>query len=182
MKIYTKTGDKGETSLLSGSRVSKSDIRIEAYGTVDELNSNLGLIRDQVTDGTLEEFITSIQAYLFTIGSHLADDGKREFNLPELTEDSIKLLEDAIDMMNESVPPMTNFILPGGHTLISQAHVSRTICRRAERRVVDLTRLGGDYDLIVRYLNRLSDYLFVLARYLHIQLGVDEIPWKPKKG
>ena len=182
MKIYTKTGDKGETSLLSGSRVSKSDIRIEAYGTVDELNSNLGLIRDQVSESSLEEFITSIQAYLFTIGSHLADDGKREFDLPELSEDNIKLLEDAIDKMNEAVPPMTNFILPGGHTLISQTHISRTICRRAERRVVDLMRQGGDYDLVLRYLNRLSDYLFVLARYLHIELGVEEIPWKPQKG
>ena len=181
MKIYTKTGDKGETSPLSGSRVSKSDLRIESYGTVDELNSYLGLIRDHIDDPALKEFITSIQEYLFTIGSHLADDGKRDFNLPELSEDFILTLEASIDSMNETVPPMTNFILPGGLPVISYIHIARTICRRAERRVVNLQSQESRYDLVVRYLNRLSDYLFVLARYMHAKLGIEEILWKPAK-
>lgn len=181
MKIYTKTGDKGETSLLSGSRVIKSDPRIESYGTVDELNSFIGLVRDHLEDENLKGLLLTVQEYLFTIGSHLADDGKRDFGLPPLVEDKITDLEKSIDAMNKVLEPMTNFILPGGSPAISHIHVARTVCRRAERRVVELDSRENRFGLVVRYLNRLSDFLFVLARWQHAQSNVAEIPWKPAK-
>jgi len=181
VKIYTKTGDKGETSLLSGSRVIKSDPRIESYGTVDELNSFIGLVRDHLEDENLKGLLLTVQEYLFTIGSHLADDGKRDFGLPPLVEDKITDLEKSIDAMNKVLEPMTNFILPGGSPAISHIHVARTVCRRAERRVVELDSRENRFGLVVRYLNRLSDFLFVLARWQHAQSNVAEIPWKPAK-
>jgi cob(I)alamin adenosyltransferase len=182
VKIYTKTGDKGETSLLSGSRVIKSDQRIESYGTIDELNSYLGLVRDYLEDESKKGVLLTVQEYLFTVGSHLADDGKRDFGLPPLTAEHITHLEQEIDEMNQHLEPMKNFILPGGAPAISYIHIARTICRRAERRVVELNSMENRFDLVVRYLNRLSDFLFVLARWEHAQSGVSEIPWKPAKS
>ena len=156
MKVYTKTGDKGETSLLSGSRVQKSDSRIEAYGTVVELNAHIGLANDLIDITEVSDFLTGIQEYLFTIGSHLADDGKKDYNLPELGEDFVISLEEKIDLMSEVTGPMKNFILPGGHQVISQLHIARTVCRRAERRIIILASDDKRFNLIIRYLNRLS--------------------------
>lgn len=181
MKIYTKTGDKGKTSLLGGTRVSKSDYRIEAYGTVDELNSCLGLVSDLDTDKTRVEFIRNIQSRLFTVGSSLAAETSRakEFK-PDLNENDITSLELAIDEMNKVLPTMKNFIIPGGHQLVSTTHIARTICRRAERLVIRIAETEDIEEIIIRFLNRLSDYLFVLARKQGYDLGVDEIPWKPR--
>lgn len=174
MKIYTKTGDKGETSLLGGTRVSKSDARIEAYGTIDELNSCIGLVVSSVK--THREFLISIQHHLFNAGSILASDGRKQFKLPEITDKDIHALEVEIDRMNEILEPLKNFILPGGSVAASHAHVARCVCRRAERRVVDLKE---DYSDIVKYLNRLSDYLFVLSRSILQEEGVPEVKWDP---
>ena len=181
MKIYTKTGDKGKTSLLGGTRVSKNNDRINAYGTIDELNSFLGLVSDLDQDEQRVLLIRNIQSRLFTIGSSLAAETSRakEFK-PDLEEDDIILLERAIDDMNESLPTMKNFILPGGHQLISSTHVARTVCRRAERLIISLSEKEEVEEIIIRYLNRLSDYLFVLARKQGFDLKVDEIPWKPR--
>lgn len=181
MKIYTKTGDKGKTSLLGGTRVSKNNNRINAYGTIDELNSFLGLVSDLDQDEQRVLLIRNIQSRLFTIGSSLAAETSRakEFK-PDLEEDDIIFLERAIDDMNESLPAMKNFILPGGHQLISSTHVARTVCRRAERLIISLSEKEEVEEIIIRYLNRLSDYLFVLARKQGFDLKVDEIPWKPR--
>jgi cob(I)alamin adenosyltransferase len=180
MKIYTKKGDKGETGLLGGTRVKKSHIRIESYGTVDELNSWIGLIRDQNIDTHSKEILIHIQDRLFTIGSHLASDPERsKFKLPEINEENIVLLEKEMDSMNESLPEMKNFVLPGGHTTVSYCHIARCICRRAERCTVDLADHEKVEDIIIKYLNRLSDYLFVLSRKLSHDLKAEEIPWKP---
>lgn len=181
MKIYTKTGDKGKTSLLGGTRVSKSDLRIETYGTVDELNSYLGLVSDLDQDNDRTSLIRNIQSRLFTVGSSLAAETARakEFK-PDLEEDDITVLEQAIDEMNEVLPAMKNFIIPGGHQLVSTTHIARTICRRAERLVIQLSETEEIEELIIRFLNRLSDYLFVLARKQGHDLDVDEIPWKPR--
>lgn len=181
MKIYTKTGDKGKTSLLGGTRVSKSNERIDAYGTVDELNSFLGLVSDLDSDQDRAIFIRNIQSRLFTVGSSLAAETSRAKDFkPDLEESDILELENAIDVMNESLPEMKNFIIPGGHQLVSTTHIARTVCRRAERLIIKLSESEDVEDIIVRYLNRLSDYLFVLARKQGFDLQIDEIPWKPR--
>jgi cob(I)alamin adenosyltransferase len=180
MKIYTKTGDKGETSLLGGKRVAKSDIRIEAYGTVDELNSWIGLIRDQLMDKNTISFLIHIQDRMLTIGSHLAaDPDKKGIKIPEIKEENITALEKEMDKMNEALPEMKSFVLPGGHTLVSYCHIARCVCRRAERCVVLLAGKEKVEGIIIRYLNRLSDYLFVLSRKFSHDLNAEEIPWKP---
>ena len=180
MKIYTKKGDKGETSLLGGKRVSKSNIRIESYGTVDELNSWLGLIRDQKIDSDTKKFLIHIQDRLFTIGSHLASDpSKKGIKIPDIKEENITVLEKEMDKMNESLPEMKSFVLPGGNAIVSYCHIARCVCRRAERCAVNLASNEKVEDIIIKYLNRLSDYLFVLSRKFSHDLNAEEIPWKP---
>ncbi len=182
MKIYTKTGDEGKTSLIGGTRVSKSDLRIDAYGTVDELNSYIGLIADQPVNSQRIELLREIQDRLFTIGSILAYDiEKAKMTIPDLFEADIELLEKAIDQMNEVLPPMRFFILPGGHQSVSFCHLGRVVCRRAERLCVALAENTPVNELVMKYLNRLSDYLFVLARMMAQELGVAEIAWRPRK-
>lgn len=179
MKIYTKKGDKGETSLLGGTRVSKANIRIESYGTVDELNSWIGLIRDQNMDSDTKKFLLHVQDRLFVIGAHLAAAPNRPpKKIPHITDENVTMLEKEIDKMNETLPEMRYFILPGGHTLVSYCHIARCVCRRAERNVVHLASQEQTENIIIKYLNRLSDYLFVLARKLSHDLGAQEIPWK----
>ena len=181
MKIYTKTGDSGETSLLGGQRVMKSDIQIESYGTVDELNSWIGLIRDQNMDETYKNQLIEIQDRLFTIGSLLASQLKgTKMKLPEIGESDIEYLESSIDAMNEELSEMKSFVLPGGHTTVSYSHIARCVCRRAERLVVALKDIGFENEIVLKYLNRLSDYLFVLSRKLTHDLNAEEIPWKPR--
>jgi cob(I)alamin adenosyltransferase len=187
LKIYTKTGDKGTTSLIGGTKVSKSNIRIETYGTVDELNSWIGLVSDQINHipiaiGT-KKILKEIQDRLFTIGSSLACDPEKEtkMKIPDLHEADIGLLEKEIDKMNEKMPAMKSFILPGGHVAVSSAHVARCVCRRSERLCVSLQEQNMFVDpLVIKYLNRLSDYLFVLARFIGHGLKVKENPWKPR--
>lgn len=183
LKIYTKTGDKGTTSLIGGTKVSKSHLRIEAYGTVDELNSWIGLVNDQVKLKKTKKILKEIQDRLFTIGSSLACDPDKEpkLKIPDLDESDITLLENQIDKMNEKLPAMKSFILPGGHVAVSMAHVARCVCRRTERLCVAMQEDTLFVDpLVIKYLNRLSDYLFVLARYIGQELKVKEIPWKPR--
>jgi cob(I)alamin adenosyltransferase len=181
-KIYTKTGDKGETSLLGGMRVPKYHLRIEAYGTIDELNSFVGLLRDQDIAPHYKEILFETQDRLFTAESLIAaDQGSESYNLPALSESDITLLEREIDQMNEALPPLTNFILPGGYPAVSLAHVCRTICRRAERIIIHLAVDNPVDELIVRYFNRLSDYFFVLARKLALDQGVPDQVWKARK-
>ena len=190
MKIYTKTGDQGTTALFGGTRVPKHHIRIESYGTVDELNSHIGLIRDQEIPSETKEFLTAIQHDLFTLGAMLATDpekaqlksGKERLNIPKIDTEAIERLETDIDTMNESLPAMTHFILPGGHTTVSYCHIARCVCRRAERLATALYDLEPFEEAILKYLNRLSDYLFVLARMLSKSLQVEEIKWIPKKS
>jgi cob(I)alamin adenosyltransferase len=182
-KIYTKTGDQGTTSLIGGTKISKSHLRIEAYGTVDELNSYIGLCRDLISNKQSRKILSEIQDRLFTIGSSLACDPVKEpkMKIPDLKETDILLLENEIDKMNEIIPPMKSFILPGGHIAVSHLHIARCICRRAERGAVRLKIEKEEIEAIVlKYLNRLSDYLFILARFTGHQLGVEEIPWKPR--
>ena len=181
MKIYTKTGDKGKTSLFGGKRVAKHDIRIEAYGTVDELNSYIGLIRDQEIDEHSITTLIEIQDRLFTVGSILATEpGNDKVKIPKISEKDIKFLETEIDTMNESLPEMRSFVLPGGHTIVSYCHIARCVCRRAERIVSHLSGLEEVELIVLQYLNRLSDYLFVLARKIVVDKAVDEVPWKPR--
>lgn len=183
MKIYTKTGDKGTTSLIGGTKVSKAHLRIEAYGTVDELNSYTGLCKDLLTDKKSTTVLQEIQDRLFTIGSALACDPQKEtkIKIPDLKEEDINLLENEIDRMNEILPRMKSFILPGGHPSISHLHIARCICRRAERCCVRLESEQNEVaPIIIKYLNRLSDYLFMLARYAGHLLNVAEMPWKPR--
>jgi len=177
MKIYTKTGDSGKTSLFGKARVDKDDIRIEAYGTVDELNSHLGLLLSDVNDTAVSDLILQIQSKLFDIGSNLAADPENTYPLPEIKEENTSVLELAIDKMNESLQPLKTFILPGGSWANGQCHVCRTVCRRSERRVVTLSKVADVKPEIIKYLNRLSDYLFVLSRYLLAKDGIEEIPW-----
>ncbi len=180
MKIYTKTGDKGQTSLIGGVRVAKSNPRIHAYGTVDETNSCVGLVRDLIEDAAGRDTLYRVQNTLFTIGSHLAaHPEKSKMKLPELHEEDVTHLEGEIDRMNELLPELTSFILPGGHTAVSHCHVARTVCRRAERLAVELAENEPVEDLLIKYLNRLSDYLFVLARYIGHTLGAKEVKWVP---
>jgi len=180
MKIYTKTGDKGKTALFGGKRVSKDDIQIEAYGTVDELNSNLGLLLVQLEEKHSKSTLQRTQSILFDIGSHLASDGTANKFLPAFDESSINHLEQEIDRMTAELEPLKSFILPGGTLAASTTHICRTICRRAERRVVSLSDAQEINSYIVVYLNRLSDYLFVLSRKLLQLEGVDEIKWNAK--
>ncbi|MEP7318756.1 MAG: cob(I)yrinic acid a,c-diamide adenosyltransferase [Panacibacter sp.] len=182
-KIYTKTGDKGKTSLIGGTKVSKSHIRIETYGTVDELNSYIGLVNDHITDLHTKTVLQEIQDRLFTIGSSLACDPDKEplMKIPDLKEADISLLELEMDTMNDVLPPMKFFVLPGGHIAVSTIHIARCVCRRAERLCVNM----HDHEifvepLIIKYLNRLSDYLFVVSRYVAHLLQVAEIAWKPR--
>lgn len=180
-KIYTKTGDKGQTSLIGGTRVPKHHIRIEAYGTVDELNSYIGLIRDQQIDEQTKTLLIEIQDRLFTIGSSLASDpDKSKMKIPDLKEEDVTLLEQEMDKMNEILPEMRSFVLPGGHTTVSFCHIARCVCRRAERLTIHLSEESYVADLVIKYLNRLSDYLFVLSRKLSQDLNAREIPWKPR--
>ena len=181
MKIYTRTGDKGQTSLLGGKRVSQSDLRIEAYGNTDELNAYIGLLRDHKENTTRAGYLTEIQSQLFTIGSHLAVEPGKSFDyIPEINESFIESLEKAIDNMNDNLPEMKNFVLPGGHLLISWCHIARCVCRRVERSVIALSEKQKIDEIIIRYLNRLSDYLFVLSRKIANELNVKEVPWKPR--
>lgn len=181
MKIYTKTGDSGTTALLGGKRVSKGNLRIEAYGTVDELNSYIGLLRDQEINGTRAAILKEIQEVLFIIGASLATSpGKDKVKKPDLREDDIEALELEIDRMEEQLDPLTKFILPGGHQVVSFCHLARTVCRRAERCVVTLYEEEEVKESIIRYLNRLSDYLFVLGRLIAKELNVKEVTWEPR--
>ena len=180
MKIYTKGGDKGSTSLLGGTRVSKAHVRIHAYGTVDELNAHLGMMGDLQTDLERQQYIREVQALLFTIGSNLAaDPQKNTMTLPQITEKHIQQLEHAMDDMDQELPELKSFVLPGGHQQLSHCHITRCVCRRAERMVIELDQLSPVDPLIIKFLNRLSDYLFVLSRKMAYELGVEEIPWKP---
>jgi cob(I)alamin adenosyltransferase len=181
MKIYTKTGDKGSTSLIGGTRLSKAHVRIEAYGTVDELNSYIGLLGDQLINEKRKGLLKEIQDRLFTMGSHLASEPEKSKRiLPDLIEDDILLLEKEMDLIDSQVPPLRAFILPGGHQSVSFGHVARTVCRRAERAVILLQESEEVDDIVIRYLNRLSDYLFMLCRIMTYELGIEEIVWKPR--
>ncbi len=189
MKIYTKTGDKGTTALYGGTRVHKHHLRIEAYGTTDELNSYIGLLRDQNIDTRSSDALLKIQNELFTIGAMLATppekeklkSGKDRLNIHKISISNISFLENEIDYMDKDLPQMTNFILPGGHQTVSFCHIARCVCRRAERLVVHLDENESIDVLILQYLNRLSDYLFVLARKLTLDNQAVEIPWIPSK-
>ena len=186
MKIYTKTGDQGETSLYGGTRVRKSNIRIDAYGTVDELNSYIGLIRDHIEETALRRDLITIQNKLFTMGAMLATpedkeklkNGTDRLKIEKIQKEEIKFLEDRMDAMNATLKPMTHFILPGGHIAVSFCHIARCVCRRAERITVELADQETVNREVLIYLNRLSDYLFVLARKLTKDNKVEEIPWK----
>lgn len=181
LKIYTKTGDKGQTGLLGGTRVPKHHIRIEAYGTVDELNSWIGLLRDSITDEHQKAILVETQDRLFTMGSSLASDPeKSKVKIPHLNEEDIVLFEKEIDAMDAVLPPMKSFVLPGGHETISKCHITRCVCRRAERRVNQLAENEPVDELVIKYLNRLSDYLFMLSRKLAHDLNAPETPWKPR--
>ncbi|WP_372946584.1 cob(I)yrinic acid a,c-diamide adenosyltransferase [Muriicola sp.] len=191
MKIYTRTGDEGTTALFGGTRVPKHHIRIQSYGTVDELNSWLGLVRDQKVRSSYKEVLMKVQKDLFTIGAILATDpekaimksGKERLNIPKISSEDIVLLEREMDRMEESLPPMTHFILPGGHPAVSYCHIARTVCRRAERMACLLHEHQPFDPEVLSYMNRLSDYLFVLGRAISHDLGGEEIKWIPdKKG
>ncbi len=189
MKVYTKTGDQGTTALFGGTRVSKDHIRIESYGTVDELNSYIGLIRDQEMNQHYKNILIEIQDRLFTVGAILATPPEKEvlkngeLRLQKLgiLESDIELLENEIDAMEESLPPMTHFVLPGGHTTVSYCHIARCVCRRAERLSVHLSHTEPIAPIAIKYMNRLSDYLFVLARKLSFDLQAEEVKWIPRK-
>jgi len=194
LKIYTKTGDKGSTVLIGGTKVPKSNIRIESYGTIDELNSFIGLLNDHlggllITNPQAGAFpgipalLKEIQDRLFTIGASLACDPEKEpkLKIPDLRKEDVELLEKEMDLMNEVLPPMKSFILPGGHVAVSTAHVARCVCRRAERICVHMQEEQQYIEpIVLQYVNRLSDYLFVLARYIALGLQTPEIPWKPR--
>lgn len=181
MKIYTRKGDTGTTQLIGGTRVAKHNLRIECYGTVDELNSYIGCVGDQIYNEHDKSLLKEIQDRLFTIGSSLASDpGKSGMKIPDLKESDIDLLEKEIDAMTEKLPPLKSFILPGGHFANSICHVARCVCRRAERLVSDLNENEKTDPLVLKYLNRLSDYLFVLSRKISKDFGAEEIEWKAR--
>jgi cob(I)alamin adenosyltransferase len=189
MKVYTKTGDKGTTALFGGTRVPKDHIRIESYGTVDELNSYIGLIRDQEIAEEHKKLLIEIQDRLFTVGAILATpedktllkNGNKRLENLGINDEDITLLEQAIDHMDAALPPMTHFVLPGGHTTVSYCHIARCVCRRAERLTVHLSHNEPVPEIAIQYLNRLSDYLFMLARKLTFELGAEEQKWIPRK-
>lgn len=189
MKIYTKTGDAGTTALFGGNRVPKHNARIESYGTVDELNSHIGMVRSQEIDEHSKNILIQIQNKLFTIGSTLATSpdravlrsGKERLKIEKVNEEHILLLEREMDSMNDMLPDLTHFILPGGNTAVSYCHIARTVCRRAERRVTQLNESETVDPIVIKYLNRLSDYLFVLARKLSKDTEAEEIQWVPEK-
>lgn len=181
MKVYTKKGDQGTTGLIGGTRILKSSLRIEAYGTVDELNSHIGLLRDLAGKEELVAQLLEIQDRLFTLGSHLAADPvKSKMKLPDITAEDVENLEKWMDQMDEELEPMRFFVLPGGHPTVSYSHIARCVCRRAERIVVDLNQSEPVDPVIMKYLNRLSDYIFVLSRKLTKDLNADEKPWVPR--
>ncbi|WP_127845252.1 cob(I)yrinic acid a,c-diamide adenosyltransferase [Psychroflexus aestuariivivens] len=190
MKIYTKTGDKGTTALFGGTRVPKHHIRIDSYGTVDELNANIGLVRDQNIDEHSKSTLEKIQDKLFTVGAILATDpekaklknGKERLNIPKISKEDVQFLETEIDKMNEDLPEMTHFVLPGGHPSVSHCHVARTVCRRAERISAALHEIEAFDELVLQYLNRLSDYLFVLSRKIAKDVNAEEVKWIPQKN
>ena len=189
MKVYTKTGDTGTTALFGGTRVPKDHARIESYGTVDELNSYIGLIRDQEINQHFKDILIEIQDRLFTVGAILATppekevlkNGQKRLQNLGIIESDIELLGKEIDSMEDSLPQMTHFVLPGGHTTVSYCHIARCVCRRAERLAVHLSHNEPVADIAIKYLNRLSDYLFVLARKLSKELNADEVKWIPRK-
>lgn len=182
-KLYTKTGDKGKTSLLGGAKVSKADLRIEAYGNVDELNATIGYLNDkEEVEDRLKQQLYWIQEHLFTIGSALATEaGFKGFELPKITEAEVSQIEVWIDAFDQEVPPLKNFILPGGHPAVSWTHVCRTVCRRTERSIISLANSDEVEEVILQFINRLSDYLFIFARAIGQQLNATEIPWSPNK-
>lgn len=181
MKIYTRTGDKGKTTLVSGKPVPKTHVRIEAYGTVDELIAHIGMLRDMTEDDTLRAFLLDVQDRLMTCAAILASDCEDcEVRIPEIREADILNLESAIDLMEASLPMLKSFVLPGGHVISSQCHIARTVCRRAERQIIRLSSELFVPDTVIKYINRLSDYLFVLARKVLRDLQKEDIPWKPK--
>lgn len=179
-RIYTKTGDEGDTALFGGRRVAKSHLRVDAYGTVDELNSYVGWLRDSVLEEEIKQLLTQVQHRLFTVGAALASDPEKHPPIPDLLPEDIALLEKEIDRMDAHLPPLKHFILPGGHTTVSVCHVCRTVCRRAERLVVALHQTDPVEPLVLQYLNRLSDYFFMLARQLGHDLGAEEVIWNPR--
>jgi cob(I)alamin adenosyltransferase len=181
MKIYTKKGDTGTTQLIGGTRVNKGHSRINAYGTIDELNSYIGLVKDLVNLNETDLVLSEVQDRLFTIGSLLAcDPEKKGMIVPDLKQEDILLLENEIDKMNEVLEPMKTFILPGGHPVISHIHICRCVCRRAERLIAELNSESELEPLVIIYTNRLSDYLFILARFIHLKLGIKEVPWRAR--
>jgi cob(I)alamin adenosyltransferase len=181
MKIYTRTGDKGKTTLVSGKPVPKTHVRIEAYGTVDELIAHIGMLRDMTEDDTLRAFLLDVQDRLMTCAAILASDCEDcQVRIPEIREADILDLESAIDLMEASLPILKSFVLPGGHVISSQCHIARTVCRRAERQIIRLSSELFVPDTVIKYINRLSDYLFVLARKVLRDLQKEDIPWKPK--
>ena len=183
MKVYTKTGDQGETSLFGGLRVSKGNLRIHAYGTVDELNSYIGLLSDLSADESRKSELLRIQDRLFTLGALLATEQEEsKKKLPTLTLSDIGFLETSIDNMEASLDPIKTFVLPGGHPTVSYCHISRCVCRRAERICVELSETNKVEEVVIQYLNRLSDYLFVFSRHLTKILKVKEMPWVPEKS
>ena len=182
LKIYTKGGDKGETSLLGGTRVPKYHDRIEAYGTLDELNSFIGLLRDQPMDQHYKKVLLIIQERIFIAESRLAADQKEYLDrLPLISQDDVITLENEIDEMNNGLPELRSFILPGGHPIVSYCHIARTVCRRAERLSIRLKEKFDIDDIVIKYLNRLSDYFFVLGRRFAYDLNVGEVLWKTGK-
>ena len=180
LKIYTKTGDAGKTSLIGGTKVPKSHLRIETYGTTDELNSYIGLLSDLIDTPQYKAVLKEVQDRLFTIGSVLASDPSKNMMVPDLKIEDIQLLENEIDTMELALPPLKNFILPGGHKTVSFCNIARTVCRRAERLAVALDGVEKIDPLSIKYLNRLSDYLFVLGRKVGQDLGATEVIWKPR--
>ncbi len=183
MKIYTKTGDTGKTSLVGGTRISKGNLKIESYGTVDELNSWIGVLRDLPANEARKDNFKEFQDRLFTIGADLASESEivKQKKVPDLFDTDVELLEKAIDEMNEEIQALRAFVLPGGDIAVSYAHVTRTVCRRAERNIIRLSEVEEVNELVIKYLNRLSDYLFVVSRKITQELGTEEVAWKPRK-
>ncbi len=178
--VYTKTGDSGTTSLIGGTRVAKNDAKLEAYGTVDELNTHLGMIRSFEIDERCNQFLIKIQNHLFTIGAYLATDVEKSDlrNRLDTSAESIEALELEMDILESTLPPLTQFLLPGGYPTVSACHIARTVCRRAERCAITVSLNDERDNYVVKYLNRLSDYLFVLSRYQADRKGIKEIPWQ----